>query len=91
MTANEITAHCQRDYGSLPTRLRLTVNEPNLLNPRQADLFETAGRLIGRGISTISRPAIFYESETLFAGTATAPITQGAADEKHLTLYPLRF
>ena len=50
-----------------------------------------AGRLIGRGISTISRPAIFYGSETLFAGTATVPITQGAADEKHLTLYPLRF
>ena len=84
MTANEITAHCQRDYGSLST-------SRNLSNPRQADLFETAGRLIGRGISTISRPAIFYESETLFAGTATVPITQGAADEKHLTLYPLRF
>ena len=28
MTANEITAHRQRDYGSLSTRLRLTANEP---------------------------------------------------------------
>ena len=24
---NEVTAHCQRDYGSLPTRLRLTADE----------------------------------------------------------------
>jgi len=30
MTANEVTDHCQRDYGSLPT-------SRNLSNPRQAD------------------------------------------------------
>ena len=62
MAANEVTAHCQQAVTS-PT--------PRPHDPRVADLFETADRLIGHGRPTDSRTAIFYESETLFAGTAT--------------------
>jgi hypothetical protein len=34
LTADEITAHCQQNYGSLPTKLRLSANEITVLRQR---------------------------------------------------------